>query len=29
MLKRDAYDEFAQASYPDVKAFGPRVNTSS
>jgi hypothetical protein len=26
MLKRDAYDEFAQASYPDVKAFGPRVN---
>jgi hypothetical protein len=26
MLKRDAYDEFAQASYPDVKAFGPYVN---
>lgn len=26
MLKRDAYDEFAQASYDDVKAFGPRVN---
>jgi hypothetical protein len=26
MLKRDAYDEFAQASYADVKAFGPHVN---
>jgi hypothetical protein len=26
MLKRDAYDEFGQASYADVKAFGPRVN---
>lgn len=26
MLKRDAYDEFAQASYADIKAFGPHIN---
>src|SRR6476660_459198 len=26
MLSRDAFDEFAQASYADVKAFAPRIN---
>jgi len=26
MLSRDAFDEFAQASYADVKAFAPRID---
>jgi hypothetical protein len=26
MLSRDAFDEFGQASYADVKAFAPRIN---
>jgi hypothetical protein len=26
MLSRDAFDEFAQASYADVKTFAPRIN---